>query len=53
MVRHVSYFEARYDCAARCVQGIRERIALGWNIVELRGPVNGPFLVLYRMDDAQ
>lgn len=53
MICHISYFEARYESATPCVRGIREQIALGWTIVELRGPANGPFLVLYRMDDAQ
>ena len=51
MTRHVAYVEHHFSTAASCVRGIRELVDLGWNVVQLRGGTNGPFLVVCRKDD--
>ena len=52
MIQHVAYREDHYPTAPGCVRGIRDLLALGWTVVEVRGATNGPFLVLCRKDQA-
>jgi hypothetical protein len=52
VIRQIAYREDHYTTSAHCVRGIRDSLALGWTLVEVRGGVDGPFLVLYRKDDA-
>ena len=51
MVKHVSYTHATYTDSEHCVSGIREHVEQGWSVSQIRGPVHGPFAVLFRMDD--
>lgn len=51
MVTHIAYQEERYPTAERCIAGIRGYVDRGWEISELRGPLRGPFLVVFRMED--
>ncbi|MGE0598849.1 MAG: hypothetical protein AB7J35_03375 [Dehalococcoidia bacterium] len=51
MIQHVAYREEHYSTARTCLRGIRELLVLGWTLVELRGPADGPFLALWRKDD--
>lgn len=53
MVTHVAYMEEEYSTAERCVAAIREYVARGWNVSQLRGPASGPFVVVYRMEDEE
>jgi hypothetical protein len=53
MVFHVAYREERYKSPEHCVAGIRQYVAQGWDICELRGPSNGPYVVLFRIEDEQ
>ncbi len=50
VILHVTYMEQHYDTPVTCVRGIRELLALGWNLVELRGASNGPLLVVCRKE---
>lgn len=52
VIQRVAYREEHYSTAVRCVLGIRELLALGWSVIEVRGASNGPFLVLCRKEDA-
>ncbi len=52
MVTHVAYQEERYATAVRCVAGIRGYIDRGWEVSQLRGPALGPFVVVFRIQDA-
>lgn len=52
VVMRVAYEQVSYQRPDECVQGIRERVAHGWYITEIRGGQGGPFLVIFRMDDA-
>ena len=51
MLTKVAYDERTYPNPRRCLEAIREHIDLGWNVVQLRGPGDGPFVVLFRKDD--
>lgn len=53
MVTHVAYEFDQYHDADECIRGIRERIRVGWLIVEVRGPEHGPFEVVFRQDVAR
>ncbi len=48
---HVAYLHELYPNAARCVEGIRAKVTAGWHVSQVRGPHDGPFAVVYRMDD--
>jgi hypothetical protein len=50
VTQHITYREERYDTAAGCIRGIRDLVALGWSVVEVRGAAGGPFLVVWRKD---
>ncbi len=52
MVTKVAYDERSYRDADECLNAIREHLEFGWNVVQLRGSGSGPFLVLFRKDDA-
>ena len=52
-VIHVSYLHERYESAPDCIDGIRKRIQLGWQVSQIRGPRSGPFVVLFRIDDTE
>lgn len=52
MVTHIAYQEERYRTAERCVAGIREYIDRGWDVSDLSGPLQGPFIVVFRLEDA-
>jgi len=52
MVTHVAYEELHARTAADCIGMIRHYLALGWQISQLRGPETGPFVILFRKDDA-
>ncbi len=52
MVTHIAYQEERYRTAERCVAGIREYIDRGWDVSDLSGPLHGPFIVVFRLEDA-
>ena len=51
MVTHLSYDEATYRDAAACLEGIRRHLDHGWSVLQLRGPRDGPYLVLFKMED--
>lgn len=51
MVTTVAYQEEQYPTAERCVAGIRLYVDRGWEVSQLRGPVQGPFVVLFRIED--
>jgi hypothetical protein len=51
VIQHVAYREDHYSTARSCVRGIRELLALGWTLLEVRGAANGPFLVLCRKEE--
>ena len=50
-VKHVAYEQASYHRPAECIRGIRQHIDHGWQITEIRGGHEGPYLVVFRMDD--
>lgn len=52
MVTHVAYEEYRFRSPGECVTGIRKFVDLGWQISQIRGPSSGPFVVLFRKDEA-
>jgi len=52
MIQHVVYREEHHESAASCLEAIRERLAQGWEVVELRGGAHGPYLVLFRRGEA-
>jgi hypothetical protein len=52
VVMRVAYEQVSYERPDECVRGIRERIDHGWQITEIRGSQSGPFLVIFRMDEA-
>lgn len=52
MVTHVAYIELHPADAAECLDMIRERVDLGWQLCRVRGPRSGPYTVLLRMDEA-
>jgi hypothetical protein len=51
VVTTVAYQEEQYPTAERCVAGIRRYVDRGWEVSQLRGPVQGPFVVLFRIED--
>ncbi len=51
VIHHVAYQQQSYATPDDCVRGIRDLVALGWNVIELRGGEHGPFLVVCRKDD--
>ena len=51
MVTHVAYREELYDTVDELDRGIQTLIDLGWRIAQATGPDNGPFAVLFRMDE--
>ncbi len=51
MVTKVSYDERVYPEPAKCLAAIREHLTVGWDVVQLRGPSNGPFVVVFRKTD--
>ena len=53
MVTHLTYSEEHYADAAACLSGIRKYYERGWELCQIRGPANGPFIVLFRMEDDQ
>ena len=52
MVTHVAYIELHAASANECLETIRERIELGWQLSQIRGPRNGPFAMIFRMNEA-
>ncbi|MEO8540823.1 MAG: hypothetical protein ABI577_13870 [bacterium] len=52
MVTHLSYIEETYRNAEQCLAGIRSHIEHGWELSQLRGPQHGPYLAVFRMQDA-
>jgi len=52
MVTHVSFIEIHAGGPRECVEAIRERLELGWQLCQVRGPKSGPFALIFRMDDA-
>jgi hypothetical protein len=52
MITHVSYDERGYASPRECLIAIRAHIDRGWLVVQVRGPEDGPFIVLFRMNDA-
>ncbi len=52
MVRHIAYREEQFVTPDLCIQGIRQLLALGWILLELRGAPGGPFLALWRKEDS-
>jgi hypothetical protein len=52
MVIHVAYREEHYSTMDEFVRGVRALTDMGWRISQVRGPDNGPFAVVFRMDDA-
>jgi hypothetical protein len=53
MVTHVSYDEVRCRDAATCLNAIRSFVERGWSISQVRGPSGGPFVVVFRKDEAR
>ena len=53
MVTHVSYSEERYHTPQSCIAGIRAYVERGWEVCQLRGPQAGPFVVIFRIQDAE
>lgn len=51
MVTHLSYTEEQYANATECIAGIRSYIERGWEVLQLRGPRRGPFLVVFRIQE--
>jgi hypothetical protein len=50
-MQSLTFREERHGTAASCLRGIREHIAEGWAIVEIRGGAYGRYLVLWRLGD--
>lgn len=50
VVMRVAYEQVFYQRAGECVRGIRQRVDHGWQITEIRGSHDGPFLVIFRID---
>jgi two-component system KDP operon response regulator KdpE len=53
MVTHVSYDEIHCGDAATCLNAIRAFLERGWAVTQLRGRSAGPFVVVFRKDDAE
>ena len=51
MVIHLSYTEESYRTAEACLAGIRSHMTHGWGVSQLRGPLQGPFFVVFRMEE--
>lgn len=51
MVTHVAYEEYRFRNSEECLAAIRRFVDLGWQISQVRGPADGPFVVLVRKDE--
>lgn len=51
-MQSLTFREEHYGNATECLRGIRGHIAEGWAIVEIRGGADGPYLVLWRLEDA-
>jgi len=47
---HVSYIELHFPHAAMCLEEIRVRLDLGWQLTQVRGPRHGPFVLVFRKD---
>lgn len=52
MISHVSYHEIQCSDAIACMTTIREMIDLGWQISQIRGGRNGPYLLIFRKDES-
>ena len=52
MVTHLSYSEETYRTAEDCLAGIRGYLERGWELSQLRGARNGPFLAIFRMEES-
>ena len=52
MYHHVAYREEHYATLGDFVRGVRMLTDLGWRISQVRGPDDGPFAVLFRIDDS-
>ena len=50
-VKHVVYEQTSYRHPNDCVTGIRQHIDHGWQITEIRGSHDGPYLVVFRLED--
>jgi hypothetical protein len=53
MITRVCHSEERYQTPQSCLAGIRTYLERGWEIRQLRGPQTGPFVVVFRMEDAE
>lgn len=53
MITHLTYSEEHYRTAAECVNGIRRYFERGWELSQIRGPKQGPFVALFRLEDSQ
>lgn len=53
MVSHVSYQEEHFTTSDRCLDAIRQHIERGWQVVQVRGPSHGPFVVMFGIDERQ
>jgi hypothetical protein len=51
MVSHVAYHEVHCRDAEECISAICDLLHLGWNLSQIRGRRNGPFSLIFRMDD--
>jgi hypothetical protein len=52
MAVHIYYQEDQYLDPTEGMAGIRERIHDGWQISQIRGPVDGPFAVMFQREHA-
>lgn len=52
MVIHFAYGEEHFATVDGFDRGVQTLTDLGWRIAQVRGPDNGPFAVLFRIDDS-
>ena len=53
MVTRVIYREEAYANAKQGLECIRRRVDAGWILTQVRGPANGPFIVVYRIEEEE
>jgi hypothetical protein len=49
-ISRLAYRHEQYQRPTDAIRGMREQLAEGWRIVQIRGPANGPFEVVYLKD---
>ncbi len=48
IVQRLAYEQAVYRLPRECVHGIQEHLNRGWEISDLAGAADGPYLVIFR-----